>query len=147
MKRYFSISEFILRKDLPVPLEVADKILRYHLWPLNEVRQRIGVALHISKASGYRPVAHELEKGRDGSSEHTFKGKGAADLAVIRPRMHDLAVALIQMTEYTRIAYYPNSHFLHVDLKFPERGRRVFIADGEWKHVSTAEFLNTIKNN
>lgn len=143
MKRYFSLSEFILRKDMPVPIEVSDKILRYHLWPLNEIRQHIGCPVHISQASGYRPLEHEKQKGRDGTSQHTFQGKGAVDLTAIKPRMYDLAVALIQKSDYTRICYYPDNHFLHCDYK--GRGQNLFIGPA-WESVDQRTFLNTLKD-
>lgn len=146
MKLYFVPSEFILRKDLPVPLSVQDKILRHHLWVLNPLRANLGCPVHISQSSGFRPIEHEKQKGRSGDSEHTFEGKGAVDLTVIKPRMADLAQALIQ-SPYNRICYYPSGGFFHTDYKFPNRPQTLFISERTgWKTVDQRTLLTAIED-
>lgn len=146
---YFDISEFVRRPDMGLPVEVADRIARHHLWPMNPVRAELGAPVSVSLKSGYRPVKHETERGRSGESEHTFRddvagsrGWGAADYTTRADKMGELARLLVEMTEYTRIVIYPDNGFIHCDYKFAERGRRTFIGSAHgWNEVETDQFI------
>lgn len=118
IKIYFTYQEFCITPD-PVPVDVADKILKYHFLPLSLVRYTMSAPVYISNNSGYRPVWWEFEHGRDGSSQHTFSYLGAAD--VTAGDMVRLLHRLATLTEYCRICYYPNKNFFHVDYKGGER--------------------------
>lgn len=140
MRNYFTISEFCIVDEL-IKQEIADKILLNFISPLNSIRHQLGVPLTISKRSGYRPVEYELFKGRPGDSEHTFTGKGAADLTC--SDMKALANLLAVQSPFTRIAYYPDHGFFHVDYK--AEGKRFYIAKPGWREVKMGMFLQYVK--
>lgn len=127
MENYFKVSEFCI-SDEPVPLDIADKILKFHIVPLNKVREDLGFAIWPSQRSGYRPVWWEKKKGREGNSQHTFKGNGAVDLTCkdFADNKWLLLDALIRLTDYTRLAIYPT--FIHVDYGSMER----WVYDENW---------------
>lgn len=110
----FDFSEFVINNE-PVPIEIASKIMKWHFWPLQQVRTALGIPVIISKHSCYRSVKYEIGKGRNGTSEHTFLGKGAGDITC--SEMDRLLVAICSLTSYTRIAYYPENNFLHCDYR------------------------------
>ena len=61
-KLYFTISEFLIDKSLThVPVHVADKILK-HISIINPIRIKLGIAIRVSKSSGYRPYDWELKE-------------------------------------------------------------------------------------
>lgn len=142
MVNHFKLSEFCITND-PIPQEIADKILLFHIVPMNKVREELDDAIKVSKKSGWRPKQYELDKGRSGRSEHTFlpsakdpDGRGAADYTA--NRIDDLLELIIKKTDYTRICYYPNNKFIHCDYGFEERGRRLFKAQSpsaSWEFV------------
>lgn len=138
---YFDIREFCI-VDSPIPQDVADKIFKYHIIPMNYVRHKFGRPVIVSKRSGYRPREYELSKGRNGNSLHTFSGEGAADYT----HSGDWAVFLKLMmkhTDYKRICYYPNNNFIHADYA---GNRRLFYTAqspaSSWKYVGTLEDFN-----
>lgn len=143
MGNYFTISEFCISPQL-LPHYVADAILVNHILQMNKVREKHGHPIWVSQHSGWRPEEWEKERGRDGTSEHTFKflwpaGRGAADYTA-----KDLVtvVKLIkENTNYQRIAYYPHHNFVHCDFKTVSGGRAYFEAgrNKKWK------FKNFIK--
>lgn len=134
---YFRLAEFMIvpemrKPDSRVPLHVVEKILAYHLPILNPIRYELGEAIYISKQSGYRPVKWELDRGRDGDSQHTFKGLGAVDLTCDLHRLGDLKELLIE-SDYERVCWYPNSNFLHCDFASDEK--RFFEDSGDgWQY-------------
>ena len=119
-KLYFTVSELcIVSRD--VPLDVADKLLKYHIWPMNEIRKELGTPIWASESSGYRPKWYEKQRGRSGKSQHCFEGKGAVDWTAYR--ITELLKLLLDKSPYTRICYYPNNRFIHCDYK---------ATDGRW---------------
>lgn len=127
-----NISDFN-RTGEPIPEDVADKIVEHHLLPLLRLQQVVDFTIKVSMKSGYRPLWYELEKGRDGTSQHTFDDLGAADLTCDNWRKNKKAflMALRLHTEYTRIADYGS--FFHCDHKPDPRGRVLF--DKAWKPI------------
>lgn len=132
MTNYFSISEFLVDPDMKdVPVHVVDKILSHHLPILNPIRAQLGQPLIISQRSGYRPEQWELDHGRDGSSQHTFKGKGAVDLTC--KNLAHLGDLLAE-SDYARVAWYPEEKFYHCDFKDYQLGKRLYVVkNGIWK--------------
>lgn len=109
------VSDFnISGKDIPE--DVADKILEYHLKPLEKVNKTEPL-LNASPSlkSSYRPRWWELQMGRDGDSQHCFYGKGATDVTCenFKENKDVLLKTLIENTEYTRFAVY--NSFIHCD--------------------------------
>lgn len=116
-KNYFKRVEFFKKVNLfYVTGEVVNKI-DYHIELLNPIREVLGIPIHISKNSGFRPRAYELARGRSGNSQHTFAGRGAVDVTCDPKRLEDL-VTLLKTSGYTRICYYPKQKFIHCDLKY-----------------------------
>jgi hypothetical protein len=126
MRLNFNISEFVI-DGKPVPVEITDKILHYHIMPLQAVRNALGVAIWPSQNSGYRSKEWELSHGRSGNSQHCFKGKGAVDLT-FSGDIDKLLDAVIEHTEYTRMAVYydNNTPFIHCDYKSDDGKRYVY---------------------
>ena len=115
MKLDFNIQDFIISGST-VPVLVADKILRHHILPMQEIRDKVGFPIWPSQHSGYRPHDYELRHNRTGSSEHCFVGKGAVDWTCDH---HNLEILLNELLNsyYNRVCYYPNQHFIHCDDK------------------------------
>lgn len=129
-QNYFKLSEFFVdpemrEPDACVPLDVCEKILKYHLPVLNRVRHQLGAPLIISEHSGYRPVEWETEHGRDGSSQHTFSTHGAVDLTCDENRFGEL-VRLLMKSGYARMIVYWHRLFVHCDFKDAELGKRFY---------------------
>lgn len=136
---HFDVSEFCITDD-PLPIRVADMMLNYHIVPLSRVRGELQNPVYISKNSGYRPVWYEKEKGRSGQSAHTYNvetttGKGASD--VTADNINALFKSLCSMTNYTRIAYYPDGNFYHCDYEPVKGGGRHYFENTEngWKWI------------
>ena len=140
MENYFKPSEFIISEYIPVPQDVMDKIHLNFILPLNEIREKLGKAIVVSKRSGYRPTWWEYAHGRSGGSEHTFSGKGAADLTTVGyasgygfdSAFYDLVDLLVKKSPFTRVAHYKT--FVHVDYKHPIKNE-VLLYDatsGKW---------------
>lgn len=139
---YFEFSDFCITND-PVPVHIASKIVRFHMLPLIEVRRVYAKPIVISQKSCYRPIEYEKSRGRNGTSEHTFMGKGACDL--VGEDLQLLLHLLSTITQYKRYAYYPKQGFIHVD--HAGATKRFFIdwADGiGWKSVKNIEELSLL---
>lgn len=123
MKVYFSISELCITDDT-VPLVVADKLLKYHITPMNAVREELGIPVTASQKSGYRPRQWELDHNRSGDSQHCFVLKGAVDWTCqnFSGNKNELLRLIIKHTDYTRIAVY--NGFIHCDYKTTAEGKR-----------------------
>ena len=52
----FTISEFNISRK-PIPQDIADKILKWHIVPMQRVRDIFGKAIWPSQKSGYRSKA------------------------------------------------------------------------------------------
>lgn len=119
----FTISEFNISGNA-IPEQVADKILKWHIVPMQRVRDVMGVAIWASQRSGYRSLIWEKSKGRNGSSQHTFKTMGAVDWTCLDFKKNkERFLGLIQEhTTYSRMAVYDS--FIHCDYKPTKTGRR-----------------------
>lgn len=130
MEIHFSLSEFNITGN-PIPEDVADKILKYHIIPLSRAREVFGKPILISQKSGYRPLKWELQHGREGNSQHVYRGNGASDVTCIdfKGDFNKFLSALIENTEYTRFAVYPG--FVHVDYANLPNNRWVYNSNWE----------------
>lgn len=114
-KIHFTLSEYCITSG-PIPQNIADKILKYHIIPMSVIREILGFRIIVSKRSGYRPEKYEKSRGRNGKSQHCFIEKGAGDYTA--DTKEELLLLLEEMKKshtYTRIAYYPNDLFIHGD--------------------------------
>ncbi len=156
-KTYFKPSEYIIRPDIMVPVDVQDKILVHHIMPMNVIRHALEAPIVVSLNSGYRPPEHENEKGRTKlTSTHLFReiperkdpGYGAADY---RPMIHKwgkFIELMVQKSPYTRIAFYPEMEtpFVHTDYRFYGIEKYYYIVtSGTWNRVSKFELIDTVK--
>lgn len=123
MNLYFKFKELVIDGG-PIPIDVAQKLLTYHIIPVSVVRGKLGVPMTASYKSGYRPYKWEISRGRNGKSQHVFEGKGAIDWTCknFRGNKKELLELLVQHTEYTRFAVY--NTFIHCDYKKTKGGRR-----------------------
>lgn len=122
MKLYFEFKELVITGD-SLPIDVAEKLLTYHIIPVSKVREELGVSMTASQKSGYRPYEWEKSHGRSGNSEHVFRGKGAIDWTCknFSSNKQQLLELLVKHTEYTRFAVY--NSFIHCDYK-PTSGNK-----------------------
>lgn len=123
MNLNFNISDFNI-SGKSIPEGVADKILKWHILPMQRVRNVLKFAIWASQKSGYRSYYWEKSRGRSGNSQHTFKGKGAVDWTCYRftDNKELLIGEIIKETSYTRLAIYNN--FVHCDYKETTNGQR-----------------------
>ena len=133
---YFNIKEFLIDPDMrqdyaEIPLHVVNKIITHHLPELNSIRYSMNEPVYVSKNSGYRSYEWELAHGRNGTSEHTFRGDGAVDITA---KDMDKLVDLARKSGYKRVCYYPHHGFIHCDLKGDNY--HYFVADksGTWQY-------------
>ena len=141
---FFTISELVIDGE-EVPLVVADKLLRYHIVPMNKVRAALGVPVHCKTSeglnSGFRPHYWEILQERQGTSQHTFgdRGDGTYDetnWGAIDWRSEDLDLLqqkIIELTDYSRIARYGS--FIHCDYKAKDGKRYLFNSAWELQEV------------
>lgn len=138
--------------------EVQERIIRYHLEPLNF----IGKQVPIDHISCYRSKLHEARQGRRPItdtefsylpmskrkhwSQHTFEksarcpeGKGACDIS--SRNLLYLSECLVAFTDYTRFAYYEHQNFIHCD--YAHKGEPLFFT-GKWVRQSEDEFFEQI---
>jgi hypothetical protein len=122
-KLNFKISEFNI-SGKPIPQDIADKILEYHILPMQSAREELGYSMTASKKSGYRSREWELAHKRNGTSQHCFIGKGAVDWTCedFKDNKNDFLEAIIKHTSYIRMAVY--SGFIHCDYKETEGNKR-----------------------
>lgn len=108
------ISDFNI-SGKPIPEDIADKILEFHLRPLERVQAALPIKIWVSAKSGYRSYEWEKSKGRPGNSQHCFYGKGAADLTCegFDKNFDEFLGALVNHTDYSRFAIYKT--FIHCD--------------------------------
>lgn len=137
MKLYFTTDELCIT-DTPLPLHVADKLWRHHIWVMNPIRKKLGAPITASEKSGYRPYDWEIARGRSGKSQHTFgelpHGQnddvlGAVDWTTLdKSKLDALEKLLISDSPYTRIARYKT--FIHCDYKPTSSGKRQLFTSG-----------------
>lgn len=141
---YISISECCITQDA-VPQDVGDKLLKWHIHPMNYIRHLMGVPIWASRKSGWRTVAHELIKKRNGKSQHCFLpgSLGAVDWTTKPGHLDRLLMFIFLYTDYTRVCLYKN--FIHCDYKEPfSSGRRLYFEAGDdsvWKLIEDARVL------
>ena len=163
---YFTLREFlrirqsdgsIHREPVPTDTEMLDKLFRWmHI--LNPVRIALNHPVVILTA--LRSMEYELRMGRDGTSQHVFRGDGAIDLrcgAIGDINAHNnkqaqLAELLYFSGQIGRITYYPAptkpySRF-HIDRKIYRAKPAMFVAENQgWVSVPTLQkFLQLIEN-
>ncbi len=128
---YFTTSEFLIEHRPRVHVKIADKIWKNHILPMGIIRDLLGAPIMVSSNSGYRSEQYEKSKGRSGNSEHTFKGKGAADYTA--EDLDKLEGLLIECSPYTRIARYET--FIHCDYKANDGYKYIYSSDSasQWK--------------
>ena len=127
----FNISDFNISGE-PIPEDVSDKILKWHIIPMQRVRNVLGIAIWASQKSGYRSLSWEKSKGRSGNSQHCFRGKGATDWTCrnFSDNKDKLLEAIIKETDYTRIAIY--NSFIHCDYKETDsNSRELYTSDSK----------------
>lgn len=137
----FLISEFCIT-GTDIPIEIADKILKYHIKPIVPIREELNAPMWPSDNSAYRPVFWEESRNRSGKSQHCFIGKGAVDWTTNPDKLLELLELLKKHSPYLRICYYPNDGFIHCDYKdVTGRGdRRFYTAESQtskWKFIKT----------
>lgn len=151
------LREYVHRKDLPLPLDVMGKISEHHVFPMSIIRNEAGFPIYVSANSGYRPVKHELEMGRDGLSTHTFKkrknrsdpGWGAADYQVHTLNWKDFIELMVDESPYNRLILYPMARtpFVHGDYRFIGLRKFYYVARGsELIEVTKEVLIETVIN-
>ncbi|MAF37138.1 hypothetical protein CL622_08560 [archaeon] len=147
-----TISDYNISGE-PLPENVADLILQNHIVPMQEVINKMPVAVAVSKKSGFRSWLWEKQKNRSGNSQHCFghqedgsfnsTAKGAADYTCddFAHQVEVFAELIAKETEYTRICIYPNKLFIHADFKHPKKNEcQIFYdhSDGNsWQYQKT----------
>jgi len=131
---FFKIREFCIEPG-PIPIDIAQKIVDYHIKPMNFVRYELGRPIIVSDRSGFRPKLYEVNKGRSGRSQHCFEGNGAADYTCSGD-INELLELIMKETQYTRVCYYKEENFIHCDYGIIDGDRRqLFIDHNGWEFV------------
>lgn len=127
---YFKVEEFLITGKMPSD-EIVRKIKEYHIGVMDLVRHHFGAPIMVSSNSGYRPVEWEKSHGRSGNSQHTFRGKGAADYTA--SDLDKLEEYIIKFSTYTRVCRYGS--FIHCDHKKTVDNKRRYYkyVNGKWK--------------
>jgi hypothetical protein len=107
------LSDFIIAGK-NVPIEIADKIIEYHMIPIGRVQEIHKGIITVSQRSGYRSPIYEKKHGRSGTGQHTYIGKGATDYATTGS-LEELLDDIVEKTDYTRLSIYIESNFIHAD--------------------------------
>lgn len=143
--RLFTISDFCISTK-HIPKVIADRILEFHLRPLQSVQDNCidDLDVFVSLNSCWRPYSWEISHGRNGESQHTFgqrlngvilEEKGACDITCsdFANKKDALLEALINDTNYIRFAVY--NGFIHADYKDTNDGKRILfdVVDNKWK--------------
>lgn len=133
----FKLSNFNITGD-SIPEIVCDKILKYHIVPMQDVRNELKISIWASKRSGYRPKLWEIAHNRSGDSQHVFIRKGAVDWTCkdFSKNKDEFLKLIIKHTKYTRITVYKT--FIHCDYKNIISQRRELYKSGsnsKWKFV------------
>ena len=153
MKDYMSIPEYVIAPQHGISLEVAEKIRKYHTFPMNILRNKLGFPIRVSQRSGYRHEEHELSKGRALTSAHLFReiparqdpGYGAADYSVDDENWSVFIRELIEARIYPRLIFYPNSKFVHADYRYLGVDRFFYIMEDGIKRVSELTFIEKVE--
>ena len=140
------ISDFNISGN-DIPEKIADKILEFHLNPMNKVQDCVPYTVKPSVKSGFRPFDWEKSHGRSGTSQHCFgqqedltvkeSEKGATDWTCddFKDNSEDLLDKMVEYTNYTRFCLY--NSFIHADHKPTSSGQRQLfkISNGKWQFI------------
>jgi hypothetical protein len=120
----FGFEEFLITQSKTITVEIANKLMWYHILPMVKVRELLGLAIWASQFSGYRPKWWEFKKNRSGNSQHVFEGLGAVDWTCrfFKYNRDKFLKLIIDNTNYTRMAIYDG--FIHCDYKATPSGKR-----------------------
>ena len=147
MRNQNKVSDFIIDGKPTNPI-IIDKIVKYHLNPINEINKTFIERIYPSVKSSFRSYLWEKSKGRSGASQHCFgenkdlkvnkDALGATDWTCdninrFKPQLLD---ALIKGTNYTRLCVY--NTMIHGDYKPTEGGKRRLYninSNGGWVFV------------
>lgn len=152
MKDYMTLREYVINPQHGITLDVAEKIRKYHVYPMNILRNKVGFPIIVSQNSGYRSQEHELSKGRSLTSAHLFQentdrqdpGFGAADYRVADENWGVFIRELIDARIYPRLIFYPNSKFVHADYRYMGVDRFFYIMDGGITRVSQEKLIESV---
>ena len=125
-------------ENKPISLDVADKILEFHIRPMENVQKKHNGEITCSRRSGYRSPEYEILKGRSGTGQHTFTGRGAVDW-ITSGDLNELLDEMIQETGYTRICIYKESLFIHADYKKEDGHKHIYCYDKKIKDWTKIE--------
>ena len=142
MRLNFKISEFNI-SGAPIEESIADKILHYHILPMQTVRNYFAKPIMVSQNSGYRSKEWELSKGRSGNSQHCFEGNGAVDWTCknFKSNSHELLELILKYTKYTRMAIYKG--FIHCDYNTTSSGKREIFTSTPNSKWTLKEIVNS----
>ena len=152
MQDKMTLPEYVIAPELGVSLEVAEKIRKYHLFPMNIVRNELGHPIIVSKRSGFRHPEYEAKRNRTNSA-HMFQaiperqdpGYGAADYTVSPAVWYKFMTLLLQAKIYNRLILYPDNGFVHGDYRFIGVNRFYYIIrNGKLKQVTESELLDAV---
>lgn len=99
------------------------------------IHKKYGFNIYVSLKSSWRPKWWERMKGRSGRSEHAYGFLGATDITCddFKNNWQILLKYLIKHTDYTRLAVYHKSGFIHGDYKNECDDAYVYkIVNGNW---------------
>lgn len=133
----------------PIPETVADRILEYHILPMQAVCDAMTVCVMVSLNSGFRSYIWEIQHDRSGTSQHCFgqkpsgkfdeNKKGATDFTCddFANQKDELLRLMIKHTNYTRFCVY--NSFIHADYKPTDGNKRQLFYYGQvrkqWKWI------------
>lgn len=154
MKDYMTIPEYVIAPQHGISLEVAEKIRKYHAFPMNNLRNRLGFPIIVSQNSGYRHENHETAMGRELTSTHLFRenvsrqdpGWGASDYRVAPAHWYKFMTKLLNEKIYNRLIFYPEKGFVHGDYRFIGVDRFYYLMGQDLKRVSESELLDAVWN-
>lgn len=155
MKDYMTIPEYVIAPQYGITVEVAEKIRKYHIFPMNSLRNRLDFPIIVSKKSGFRHEEHEKAMGRALTSTHLFKeiperqdpGWGAGDYTVASAHYYKFVTGLLQDKIYNRLIFYPQQGFIHGDYRFINVERFYYVMqNGILNQVTELKLLDAVWN-
>jgi len=146
MKKQLRVSDFII-DGKPTALPIIDKIVQYHLNPINRINLYFTEHIYPSLKSGFRTFAWEKSKQRSGGSQHCFGDMGNGVIDPVELGAVDwtcdnfnkfklqLLDVLIKDTKYTRFCIY--NGIIHADYKTTSTGERELfeMKNGKWEFI------------
>ena len=152
MQDKMTLPEYVIAPELGISLEVAEKIRKYHLFPMNLIRNELGHPIIVSKRSGYRHPDYEAKRNRTNSA-HMFQaiperqdpGWGAADYTVSPAVFYKFMQLLTDADIYNRLIFYPDNGFVHCDYRFLGVDRFYYVMrQGQLLQVAKSELLDVV---